>query len=329
MKPSLLELDPSGDTILVLQCPNLQSGEEIPVRQWDKEIGDGVLVPMDEPEPDAELRKPNKKKKKLEKKKRREQNVTLEHEPAIELEATPEPEPEAVAESEPAIEPEATPEPETAFEPEATAEPEAAPDPGAALELEAATKLEPTTRAEPSVDIVTDISVLRELDPWDEFGEPIEVRLRVSSAHLCLASAVFWKIFRGPFGKSTTPRDGCYEIRASEWDTEAFLVVLDIIHGHNRNVPRNISLQLLTKISTIVDYYHCQESVDTYIDIWVTQLERYLPSSYNEEVPVWLCISWVFRQSKILDKMVELAVMQLQDPLVMTGLPLPQPIIGK
>jgi hypothetical protein len=136
-------------------------------------------------------------------------------------------------------------------------------------------------------------------------------------------------MFRGPFKKPTVRRDGCLEIRASEWDIEAFLVVLDIIHGHNRHVPKIISLDLLAKITTIVDYYDCQESVDAYIGIWVPLLENGLPSSYDEKVPVWLCISWVFRRSRIFEKMVELAVMQLQHPLVMIGHPLPQAIIGK
>ncbi|VUC25792.1 unnamed protein product [Clonostachys rosea] len=298
MKRSLLELDPSGDTILVLKCPNMQSGGE-----------------QEEPS----LKKSKKKKKK------RSQWIA---QTTVPINAN---------EPEPAIEPEIAAEPETAgglFRPEPAAANESAGQseltarPECKMPVVIAPEPEPETRVEQGADIVTDICALREFTPWDVYGEPTEVRLRVSSAHLCLASPVFRKTIRGSFKESIIRRDGFYEIRASEWDIEAFLVVLDTIHGHNRHVPKKISLELLVKVSTIVDYYDCHESVDRYIDIWIPQLESDLPKSYDEKVPIWLSISWVFRLTIIFEKMVKLAVMQLQDLMVMRGLPLTQAIIG-
>lgn len=47
-----------------------------------------------------------------------------------------------------------------------------------------------------------------------------------------------------------------------DWDREALLNVLNVLHTRNQNVPRQISLEMLDKIAIIVSYFECCEAVE-------------------------------------------------------------------
>ena len=158
------------------------------------------------------------------------------------------------------------------------------------------------------------------------------VQFLVSSRHLCLASSVFQKMLRGPWAESEGRNgDGTREIEivATEWDTEALLIVLNIIHGRNRSVPRPVSLEMLANIAAIVDYYDCHEAVEVFVDLWIPLLESTIPTSYGIDCVLWLCISSVFSQDNTLRKMVELAIMDSTEPILAMGLPIPVRLLGK
>lgn len=128
-------------------------------------------------------------------------------------------------------------------------------------------------------------------------------RFRVSSRHLSLASPVFSQMLNGPWkdarnlastntsasatvdgttadktvapvsssSDSTPPRR---EIEASEWDTDATVILMDIIHGHFSQVPRSLSLVMLAKVAILVDYYKCHEIVSVFSGLWIDGLKR-------------------------------------------------------
>ncbi|RYP62552.1 hypothetical protein DL771_009682 [Monosporascus sp. 5C6A] len=89
-----------------------------------------------------------------------------------------------------------------------------------------------------------------------------EVQFRLSSRHLVLASPFFKKALGGPWkeGHSVTS-DGCRYIHTEEWDPNALLVLMQIIHGRNWGIPRSVSLEMLAKIAVLVDYYKCHEAL--------------------------------------------------------------------
>lgn len=93
-------------------------------------------------------------------------------------------------------------------------------------------------------------------------------RYRVSSERLCGASPVFKAMIEGPWveskGRSTAPK----EIRTSDFEPRALLVVLHLMHfgtwidsrarfGIPRQSPRNVGH--LCDIAVIADYYGCRE----------------------------------------------------------------------
>lgn len=158
---------------------------------------------------------------------------------------------------------------------------------------------------------------------------PKMVRLRVSSRHLILASPVFRKMLEGPWRESQACHGPLREISVGEWDLEAFIIVLDIIHGHHRLVPRSLSLEMLAKVAVIVNYYDCVEVVEVFSDNWLQGLEKDLPKSYGRESILALLASWVFSAVGIFEKMTELAVRNSNCLIQAADLPIPGEILGR
>ncbi|KAM0500862.1 hypothetical protein ACHAP8_004579 [Fusarium lateritium] len=93
-------------------------------------------------------------------------------------------------------------------------------------------------------------------------GSSTQMEFLVSSRHLSLASPVFRAMLESKFKESQLNEQGLYEVQASEWDAEAFVILLDIMHGHHRDVPKRISAEILSHMAIIVDYYSCHEIMD-------------------------------------------------------------------
>jgi hypothetical protein len=119
----------------------------------------------------------------------------------------------------------------------------------------------------------------------------VEVRLQLSSKHLTLASTYFRKMFRGPWTESRTSSGLPYPRDASEWDSDAILILMNIIHGRVRSVPRSIELEMLAKIAVLVDYYDCHEVVELISECWIQKLSCNLPKEYCRDLILWLTVS--------------------------------------
>jgi hypothetical protein len=66
---------------------------------------------------------------------------------------------------------------------------------------------------------------------------PKQVRMRVSSKHLMLASSVFRAMFQGEFKEGNALRStGSVEKELHDDHPEALLILMDIIHGRTRRV---------------------------------------------------------------------------------------------
>ena len=155
-------------------------------------------------------------------------------------------------------------------------------------------------------------------------GADVEVRMRLSSKHLVLASAFFKKMLQGPWKESRTRT-----LEASDWDAEALLILMNIIHGRHRAVPRSISLEMLAKISVLVDYYQCHEVVELFAACWTRELSPGLPTEYGRDLTLWLSISWVFSQEPFFNALTKVAIKETTGPFQTLGLPIPQRVVGK
>jgi hypothetical protein len=170
-------------------------------------------------------------------------------------------------------------------------------------------------------------STLQSVTPPPE--EKVEVRMRLSAKHLILASAYFKKMLKGPWKESMTSSESYHTIDASEWDAEAMLILMNIIHGHARSVPRAISLEMLAKLAVLVDYYHCHEVVEPWADRWIRDINQPLPNQYGRDLMLCLVISVVFSQESLFETMTKIASKQSKRSLQTLNLPIPQSVIGK
>lgn len=149
-----------------------------------------------------------------------------------------------------------------------------------------------------------------------------EVRFRLSSKHIILASPYFKTMLGGPWREADE-----LELEADDWDTEALLIIMRVIHGQNQHVPRLIKLELLAKIAVLVDYYECRDAIDLAAEIWIKQLTP--PEEPSKDLVFWLLISWVFRREEIFRAITTIALRQSQGPLQAFNLPIPESILSK
>ncbi|CAN9261745.1 unnamed protein product [Alternaria alternata] len=161
--------------------------------------------------------------------------------------------------------------------------------------------------------------------------EPVEpeeesIHYHVSSRHLMLASPVFKRALnKDGFAESVRNEiDGFFHIQASDWDPEAFLIVLRILHGRNKQVPRKVSLDMLAKIAILEDYYTFGESLDVFTEIWVQELIKVsIPTVYCRDLVLWIWVAWLFDKDQQFKEATTTAIKQSTESLRTLGLPIP------
>ncbi|KAF5557798.1 hypothetical protein FMEXI_536 [Fusarium mexicanum] len=135
--------------------------------------------------------------------------------------------------------------------------------------------------------------------------EPVEIRLRVSSAHMTLASPVIKKMLQGPWTESaepgsldsanasSAPSTSIREISTIGWNADALVAVLNVIHGRHSDVPHEVHLRFFADFAVIVDYYQCDSAVLCLPLLWYKSLYK-APKGLGRKPILWLYISWVF-----------------------------------
>ncbi|KAH7231445.1 hypothetical protein B0J15DRAFT_505963 [Fusarium solani] len=155
-----------------------------------------------------------------------------------------------------------------------------------------------------------------------EITQHSEVRFQVSSKHLKLASPVFRAMLDGPWREGTASNGSCRSISASDWNKDALLILLNIVHGHHREVPKSLNLETLCKLATIVDYYKCHEIVEIFADRWLRTMGNGMPTFHSPESTLCLCVAWVFRWPEQFECMTELALRHGEGLVETTELPI-------
>ncbi|KAF4498925.1 hypothetical protein FAGAP_4938 [Fusarium agapanthi] len=149
-----------------------------------------------------------------------------------------------------------------------------------------------------------------------------EVRMRVSSRHLILASPVFRAMLEGPWleASSTSSFFGTplRQVTASSWDSVALAIVLDIVHGRHGVVPRIVDLKLMTHIATIVDFYACHEVVKIFSETWYKNICTEFEDEYSRQALMWLSVSWVFPNQELLDRVAQTILKHMDSPQLNT-----------
>jgi hypothetical protein len=158
------------------------------------------------------------------------------------------------------------------------------------------------------------------------------IHYHCSGAHLILATKTFEKALTGNWAESVRHSDGRYYIIVEDWDEIALLTRLNVIHLRNDKVPRDLDLEELAKIASLVDYYQCYEATAFCTEKWTRGLvaSYQIPNSYGRNLMLWLFIAWVFKLSPVFEESTVVAIDTGTDGSLRTlGLPIPQSVSGR
>ncbi|KAG5294284.1 BTB domain-containing protein [Histoplasma ohiense] len=151
-----------------------------------------------------------------------------------------------------------------------------------------------------------------------------EVLIRASSRHLILASSVFRAMLQRKFSEcNALQKNGSVEIRLPADDPDAFLILLNIIHGYMRRVPTEVDIDTYTQIAVLTDKYDVHEAVEIFTNSWFEKLKDAIPKTYTEDIPGWICICWIFNRPQEFKHVTRLALRQGKQNLPLGDLPIP------
>ncbi|EDP50765.1 conserved hypothetical protein [Aspergillus fumigatus A1163] len=156
-------------------------------------------------------------------------------------------------------------------------------------------------------------------------------RIQVSAKHLTLASPIFKETLSGRWKEGLRLlKEGSVEIPIRNWDLEAFLILMDILHCQTQNLPREICLELLAKIAVLADCYQCQTLVRFFAEIWIGHLRRKtFPTIYSRDSMLWVWVSWNFGQLFEFEKSTSIAISQSNGLITSLDLPIPAKVIDE
>ncbi|RBR12480.1 uncharacterized protein FIESC28_08604 [Fusarium coffeatum] len=97
-----------------------------------------------------------------------------------------------------------------------------------------------------------------------------ELRFGLSSALLFATSYEFKDLLTENWNPQDPGSGYEWTLEGWNWDGEAFLILMTILHNRTRDVPRKIDLEMFAKIAVLVDWYECLEVMDLWVDTWVT-----------------------------------------------------------
>jgi hypothetical protein len=156
--------------------------------------------------------------------------------------------------------------------------------------------------------------------------EDNEVWYYVSRRHLVSASPTLDRMLSGTDWQEgiRDENDGLHHVPAEDWDSEALLCVLQILHLRNGQVPRKISLEMLAKIAVLIDFYDCAEALESFTERLIEHMKvtAPVPSYFCRDLMLWMCIAWVLRLPQEFLQTTTVAIRRDDQELPTLGLPI-------
>lgn len=185
-----------------------------------------------------------------------------------------------------------------------------------------------------------DVSILTMIEALDDANTSVdpasmadvpwpELRLKASLKHITAASPYAKRILKRVADSSSA----CYTDGLLHWepevvDLQAYKIVMEIIHGRTRCVPRSVDLGMLAKISVIVEELECYEPVEVFSDMWIRHFETSIPGHYCRDLVLWILIAFVFHKVAIFQSITCIAILQCKGPIIIQDLPIRTEITG-
>ena len=119
-----------------------------------------------------------------------------------------------------------------------------------------------------------------------------DIGFKVSSKHLTLTSPVFKALINSGMSESTRlSNTGTTDIQLPEDYSQCMEVLLYIIHGKSRRLPKEMTPQLLMEIALMVDKYGLHEAVQPFTGLWFKDFKRIIPKrKWCPAVSWWIAL---------------------------------------
>ena len=159
---------------------------------------------------------------------------------------------------------------------------------------------------------------------------PEPMKVRVSSLQLALASRRLEKILIRQEGTMENDDQGLQFVGCVQnCDPEVFVIFMKIIHGRTRFVPRMVTLEFLTQIALLIDYFNCHEFFEVWFEgFWRPNLPNPVPATYGRDLICRLFISCVFREAGVFKDLTRIIINEARGPFQTLGLPFNQCFVG-
>lgn len=155
-------------------------------------------------------------------------------------------------------------------------------------------------------------------------AEPsVDAEFLVSSKHMKLASPYFRGLLseKWSHGKSLAT-EGAARVAIKDCKPDTLLLILNIIHGHTRKVPRQISFPQLVDFSLATDFFQCHEVVEVFALMWIGPLKPHVAATWMDNTK-WMMIASVFNVADILKTTTEIAMKEGMGSFDTHSLPIP------
>ena len=146
-------------------------------------------------------------------------------------------------------------------------------------------------------------------------------RLRMTCRYFRTALSGRWPVEVGP--------DGLKRITANDWDPDALLIVLLVLHDRTADLPMDMGLDILAGVALISDYYGCEESVSPLAAMWLGSKGAFLDGWADDEIATVIFVSLVFGLQYEFSCATALGMERRLELISMNGLPIPQELIGE
>ncbi|PWY67613.1 hypothetical protein BO94DRAFT_503713 [Aspergillus sclerotioniger CBS 115572] len=165
-------------------------------------------------------------------------------------------------------------------------------------------------------------------DKGEEEGDGMVVRFKASARHLSSSSPFFRALLLSGFSESIKFKaEGSVAVSTKQWDADAFLYVLKILHCKHHELPRQVDLDMVAKVCVVGDFYGCQDAVRFATQCWITKLKP-VPNNKYRPLLLWLWITFFFRMPASFNEVTSIIITQGKGVIGTLGLPIPAPIMG-
>ena len=122
---------------------------------------------------------------------------------------------------------------------------------------------------------------------------------------------------------------GHADLRLPEDNPNALLILLSIMHGRFKAVPRQVDLAMLIELAILVDKYELGEITELFLGSWLEVLEKSITQKFIHDRLPWICISHVFNKAEIFQRVTREAQLRSKCPIQEYRLPIPEPVLSK